>query len=66
MQTRVNSTRPSGKEAMSRINEVKPTFFGPPVFTQMPAPEDHLQRLKSNAPIFMIRVPGGLIANETK
>ena len=53
-------------EATSRINEVKPTFFGPPVFKQMPAPEDYLQRLKSNAPIFMIRVPGGLIANETK
>ena len=66
MQTRVNTTWPSGKEAMSRINEIKPTFFGPPVITQMPAPEDHLRRLKSNASIFMIRVPGGLIAYETK
>jgi len=44
MQTRVNSTRPSGKEAMSRINEDKLTFFGPPVITQIR--EDHLQRLK--------------------
>ena len=44
MQTRVNSTRPSGKEAKSRINEDKLTFFGPPVITQIR--EDHLQRLK--------------------
>ena len=44
MQTRVNSTRPSGKEVMSRINEDKPTFFGPPVSTKIS--EDHLQRLK--------------------
>ena len=42
MQTRLNSTLEPVREAMARIYEEEPTFFGPPVIPPMPAYVDQV------------------------